>query len=35
MEHLVRVHLEDDPDVPPHTFRVADAQSGEPLPESP
>jgi len=35
MEHLVRVHLEDDADVPPHTFRVADAQSGEPLPESP
>ena len=31
----VRVHLEDDADVPPHTFRVADAQSGEPLPESP
>ena len=35
MEHLVRVHLEGDADVPPHTFRVADAQSGEPLPESP
>ncbi len=35
MEHLVRVHLEDDADVPPHTFRVADAQSGAPLPESP
>jgi len=35
MEHLVRVHLEGDADVPPHTFRVTDAQSGEPLPESP
>jgi ribonuclease G len=35
MEHLVRIHLEDDADVPPHTFRVTDAQSGEPLPESP
>jgi ribonuclease G len=35
MEHLVRVRLEDDADVPPHTFHVADAQSGEPLPESP
>lgn len=35
MDHLVRVHLEDDANVPPHTFRVADAQSGEPLPESP
>jgi ribonuclease G len=35
MEHLVRVHLEGDADVPPHTFRVADAQSGAPLPESP
>jgi len=35
MEHLVRVHLEADAEVPPHTFRVADAQSGEPLPESP
>ena len=35
MDHLVRVHLDDDADVPPHTFRVVDAQSGEPLPESP
>ncbi len=34
MEHLVRVHLEEDVDVPPHTFQVAD-ESGEPLPESP
>jgi len=35
MEHLVRVHLDDDPEVPPHTFQVADVQSGESLPESP
>ena len=35
MDHLVRVHLDDDADVPPHTFRVVDAQSGESLPESP
>ena len=34
MEHLVRVHLEEDADVPPHTFRVVD-ESGAPLPESP
>lgn len=34
MEHLVRVHLEDDEAVPPHTFRVADAQSGALHPES-
>jgi ribonuclease G len=35
MEHLVRVHLEADAEVPPHTFRVAQTPSGEPLPESP
>ena len=34
MEHLVRVHLEEDADVPPHTFQVVD-ESGAPLPESP
>jgi len=34
MEHLVRVHVEADTEVPPHTFQVTDA-SGEPLPESP
>jgi hypothetical protein len=30
----VRVHLEEDADVPPHTFRVVD-ESGALLPESP
>ncbi len=35
MEHLVRVHLDEDESVPPHTFRVVDAQSGAALPESP
>ncbi|MFB6280140.1 MAG: Rne/Rng family ribonuclease [Salinibacter sp.] len=35
MEHLVRVHLEADAEVPPHTFQVAQTPSGEPLPESP
>jgi ribonuclease G len=35
MEHLVRVHLEADAEVPPHTFQVAQSPSGELLPESP
>jgi ribonuclease G len=35
MEHLVRVHLEDDEDVPPHTFQVADPNSKSLLPASP
>ena len=35
MHHLVRVHLEVDAEVPPHTFRVVDARSGAALPESP
>jgi len=35
MDHLVRVHLDADEEVPPHTFRVADARSGAALPESP
>jgi ribonuclease G len=35
MEHLVRVHLKADAEVPPHTFRVEDTPSNEPLPESP
>ena len=34
MDHLVRVHLDADEEVPPHTFRVADARSGAALPES-
>ena len=34
MEHLVRVHVEADTEVPPHTFQVTD-ESGAPLPESP
>ncbi|WP_103027828.1 Rne/Rng family ribonuclease [Salinibacter altiplanensis] len=34
MEHLVRVHVEEDAAVPPHSFRMMDA-SGEPLSESP
>jgi len=34
MEHLVRVHVEADAEVPPHTFQVTD-ESGAPLPESP
>ncbi len=34
MEHLVRVHLKEDADVPPHTFQVEHARSGKPLPES-
>ena len=35
MDHLVRVHLEVDAEVPPHTFRVVDARSGAALSESP
>lgn len=35
MDHLVRVHLEQDDDVPPDTFQVVDARSGAALPESP
>jgi len=35
MEHLVRVHLEADAEVPPRTFQVSQTPSGEPLPESP
>jgi ribonuclease G len=35
MDHLVRVHLDTDEEVPPHTFRVADARSGAALSESP
>ncbi|WP_263784787.1 Rne/Rng family ribonuclease [Salinibacter grassmerensis] len=34
MDHLVRVHVEEDAEVPPHTFRATD-KSGDPLPESP